>query len=428
MKIIKKKLKNGVEVVLSPMLDNPTVTFVVLVKTGSRNETKQNSGISHFLEHMCFKGTEKRLSAHDISSELDGIGAQSNAFTSHEYTGYYAKSDKKYSKKILDVVSDIYLNPTLPEKEIEKEKGVILEEINMYEDMPQQVAIRMFYEVLYGDTSLGWSILGPKENIKKFKREDFLKYKEANYLPENTSIIVAGNFDKDQVFSDIKNLFEKIPTKKTKRNKPIIKDTQTSPTLSIKEKKTDQTHFVLGVRTFEYENKKNPTLEVLRAVLGGGMSSRLFQKLREEMGVCYYVKAGTDIMTDRGFLAISSGSDNKRVKNVVRVCLDECSRLAEGDIDEKELKKAKAYVAGNLSMGLESSDDVAMFIGEQQILSKSGFKTPAEIKKEIEKVEIKDVVTLAKQIFKKKNLNLSVVGPWKDKKDFSKELFFRHEK
>jgi predicted Zn-dependent peptidase len=204
-------LKNGMRIITVPMKDNPTVTVLVLVEAGSKYETKKLNGISHFLEHMCFKGTAKRPTALHIAHELDGLGADYNAFTTEEYTGYYAKGEARYFPKLLDVVSDIYQNSTFPEKEIEKEKGVIVEEINMYEDMPARDVQQVFTSLLYGDQPAGWSVAGTKENVKSFKREDFINYKDAHYVASATTIVVAGNISHVDALNQIKSQFKAIP-------------------------------------------------------------------------------------------------------------------------------------------------------------------------------------------------------------------------
>ena len=209
-KALKKKLKNGLRVITVPMKENPTVTVLVLVGTGSDYETKRINGISHFLEHMCFKGTTKRPNGKMISHELDALGCQYNAFTDHEMTGYYAKGDAKNFNQIFDVISDIYLNSTFPEPEIEKEKGVIIEEINMYEDMPHRHVQEMFEEVLYGDQPAGWNIAGPRENIRTMVRDDFVSYKKAHYVASSTVIIVAGSVTQKEVDAQVAKYFSGI--------------------------------------------------------------------------------------------------------------------------------------------------------------------------------------------------------------------------
>ena len=422
MKYTKKILKNGLRVVTVPMKDNPTVTVLVLVEAGSKYETKEINGISHFLEHMCFKGTVKRPKAIDISKELDSIGSQYNAFTAQEYTGYYAKSDAKHFKKIFDVVSDIYLNSTFPETEMQKEKGVIIEEINMYEDMPNRHVQDLMMELLYGDQPAGWNIAGEKKNITGMKRDDFITYKKAHYLPEATTIVVSGHVTEKEVMKEVLKVFGKIvPGKKSKKLKVVEK--QEKPEVLLKFKKTDQTHFVLGVRTYDLFSKKNAVLSLLGGVLGGGMSSRLFQKLREEMGVGYYVRAYNDVYTDHGFFQVSAGVDNKRIEEVIYAVLEECRKLMREVVSEEELNKVKECLIGNMKLSLESSDDIANFYGGQELLKKE-IKSAEEKAKELRKVSAKDIKKLANEIFKDEKLNLALIGPFKEKLKFSKILKF----
>lgn len=418
----KKIYKNGLRVLTVPMKDNPTVTVLVLVGTGSDYEEKRINGISHFLEHMCFKGTTKRPSSQIISHELDALGCQYNAFTDHEMTGYYAKGDAKNFKKIFDIISDIYLNSTFPEVEMQKEKGVIIEEINMYEDMPQRHVQDMFAEVLYGDQPAGWNIAGPKENITNMKRDDFVKYKSTHYVASNTVIIVSGNVKEVDVHKEVVKYFGNIEnTKKVKKLKTV--DKQEIPKVLLKYKETDQTHFVLGVRSFSLTDKRNAVLSVLGTVLGGGMSSRLFNKLREEMGVAYYVRAYNDVSTDHGAFQISAGVNNARCKEVISVILSECKKLSEEKVSEKELSKVKSFIIGNTKLSLEASDDIANFYGGQEVL-KGEIKTLEEKIKNIQKVTALDIQRMAKTIFKESNLNLALIGPYKGDKEFLDILKF----
>jgi predicted Zn-dependent peptidase len=422
MKFSKKVLKNGLRVVMIPMKDNPTATVLVLVEAGSKYETKKVNGISHFLEHMCFKGTVKRPKAIDISRELDALGSQYNAFTAQEYTGYYAKSDARHFGKIFDIISDIYLNSTFPEVEMEKEKGVIIEEINMYEDMPQRHVQDLLMELLYGNQPAGWNIAGDKENILKMKRDDFVNYKKAHYLPEATVLIVAGAVTEREVMDEANKIFGKIGRGK-KKGKLKVKEIQKKPAVLVKFKETDQTHFVLGVRSYGLFNKNNSVLSVLGCVLGGGMSSRLFQKLREEMGVGYYVRAFNDVYTDHGFFQISAGVDNKRIDEVLKAVLAECNKLKTEKIEEDELNKVKEYLIGNMKLSLESSDDIANFYGGQELL-KHELKNLEEKALEIRKVTVGQIQALAKEIFKNEKLNLALIGPFKDASKFQKILKF----
>jgi len=418
----KKTYKNGLRVVTVPMKDNPTVTVLVLVGTGSDYEPKEINGISHFLEHMCFKGTIKRPSVQIIAHELDALGCQYNAFTGSEYTGYYAKGDPKNFKQMFDVVSDIYLNSTFPATEMEKEKGVIVEEINMYEDMPQAHVQDLFTEVLYGDQPAGRSTLGTKENIYKMVRDNFIEYKKTHYVGENTVVVVAGNITNEEVYTEVGKYFKDVPVSKSGK-KPKTKDTQVSPQVLIKFKETDQTHFVLGVRTFDVFDKRNTAIAMLSYVLGAGMSSRLFTKLREEMGVAYYVRASNQASLDHGAFQISAGVNNERIEEVIKEIIKECNLLIKEKISDKELEKVKSLVIGNTKMSLEATDDIANFYGGQELIKKE-IKTLEEKIKEIKRVTADDIQKMAKLIFKTKNLNLSVIGPYKDKSKFENILKF----
>jgi len=422
MKFFKKVFKNGLRVVTIPMKDNPTVTVLVLVEAGSKYETKKVNGISHFLEHMCFKGTVERPKAVDISKELDALGSQYNAFTAQEYTGYYAKSDARHFKKIFDIISDIYLNSIFPDAEMQKEKGVIIEEINMYEDMPQRHVQDLMMKLLYGDQPAGWNIAGEKKNILSMKRDDFVKYKKEHYLPEATVLIVSGAVAEKQVLYEVKKVFGDVKQGK-KGHKTKVKEKQKKPQVLINFKKTDQTHFVLGVRSLNLFNKKNAILSVLGGVLGGGMSSRLFVKLREEMGVGYYVRVYNDSYTDHGFLQISSGVDNKRIEEVIHAVLEECRKLKSYKVSLAELNKVKECLIGNMKLSLESSDDIANFYGGQELLKRE-IKDAEEKAKEIRKVTSSQIQKLAKGIFKNNKLNLALIGPFKKKAKFSKILKF----
>jgi predicted Zn-dependent peptidase len=418
----KKTYKNGLRVVTVPMKDNPTVTVLVLVGTGSDYEPKEINGISHFLEHMCFKGTTKRPSVQMIAHELDSLGCQYNAFTGSEYTGYYAKGDSKNFKQMFDIVTDIYLNSTFPETEMQKEKGVIIEEINMYEDMPASHVQDLFGEALYGDQSSGRSTLGTKENIQNMIRDNFVEYKKTHYVSENTVVIVAGNITNDEVYKEVDKYFKDVPITKTGK-KPKTKDSQDKPNVLVKYKETDQTHFVLGVRTFDVFDKRNTTLSLLGAVLGAGMSSRLFTKLREEMGVAYYVRAYNQASLDHGSFQISAGVNNTRTGEVIKEILKECSLLIKEKVSDKELNKVKSLIVGNMKMSLEATDDIANYYGGQELIKKE-IKTLEEKIKDIKAVKAEDIQKIAKIIFKDRNLNLAIIGPYKEKSSFESILKF----
>ncbi len=417
MKFKKKILKNGMRVITIPLPESLTATVLVLVEAGSKYETKEVNGVSHFLEHMCFKGTTKRPHTIDIAGELDGIGAQYNAFTGQEYTGYWAKSNFRKMGKILDIVSDIYLNPVFNEQEIEKEKGVIVDEINMYEDMPARDVQDLFDNLLYGDQPAGWKILGSKEVVRGLGREDFVKYRSEHYVASATTVIVAGRFDEKKILSVVEKKFKKVSTSK-KHTKKKVKEEQKRPQVLVKYKKTDQSHLVIGFRSYDIFHKQNAALSVVAGILGGGMSSRLFQKIRQEMGVGYYVRGYNDASTDHGVFQASAGVDNKRIKEVVKAILEEFNKLKNELVSEEELTKVKDYLIGNMYLELESSDELASFYGMQEVLKKTE-RTPQELAKKIREVTSAEIKRVANKIFINEGLNMALVGPFKDHKVFS---------
>ncbi len=420
MNYTKTTLDNGLRVITVPMRDNPTVTVLVLVEAGSKYETKEKNGISHFLEHMCFKGTARRPNAHAIASELDGLGSQYNAFTSQEYTGYYAKSDAKHFKQIFDLVSDIYLNSTFPEPEMQKEKGVIVEEINMYEDMPNRHVQDLFMSLLYGDQPAGWNIAGTRENVRAMTREDFIAYKAHAYVPEATTVIVSGNVEESVVADEVARIFGALAPE-AKASKEKTRDIQMKPELLVSYKKSDQTHLVLGFRTFDMYDKRISTASILSAIIGGGMSSRLFIKLREELGVAYYVRASNDNYTDHGAFTISAGVAVDRVAEVVSAILAECKRLRTELVEESELSKVKEYLAGNMKLELESSDAWGTYYGAQEIVHYP-IETLEESEAKLRAVTREDVQALAETIFTDAGLNLALIGPYEDGKQFASIL------
>jgi len=413
------KFSSGLRLVTVPMESTKTVTIFVLVGTGSRYEDRRINGISHFLEHMMFKGTEKRPEPMEIAERLDEIGAEYNAFTSHEYTGYYIKANYEKFDLAFDIISDIFLNSKFDEKEIEKEKGVIVEEINMYKDSPARQVGDLFLELIYGDQPLGWAITGPKETVIKLKKDDFRKYFDSHYSAQNTVIGIAGNINPLKIKKEVEKTFKNI-RKQEKINAKPVKENQKKPQIKIEFKKTDQTHFHLGFRAFGRSDKRKAELAVLSAVLGGGMSSRLWSEVREKRGLAYYVRAGSDMFSDTGIFSANAGVDNKRVVTAIEVILKEFKKLKEEEISEKELAKAKDFIKGKTAIGLESSDDLADFYVEQELLMNK-IETVDEKMKKIEAVTRKDIKELANSIFVPERLNLALIGPFKQtNKDINK--------
>jgi Predicted Zn-dependent peptidases len=385
----------------------------VMVEAGSNYEQKENNGVSHFLEHLCFKGTINRPSSKIINEELDVLGTQSNAFTGEEYTGYWAKAHYTKTEKILEIVSDLFLNPTIPAEEMEKEKGVIVEEINMYEDMPISKVEEVFSSLMYGEQPPGRSVAGTKENIKRMTREDIIKYRAQHYRSSATTVVVAGKISEKKVLAQIEKSFEKMLKGKPVKLGKVMED-QVNPAVKLFNKKTDQTHLVLGWRAFDRYNKKGVVLSLLSTILGGGMSSRLFQKMREELGVCYYVKSRNSASRTYGAFIIRAGVNNERVAEAIDGILTEVRKIVAEPVTEQELRKAKDYKIGNMFLGLESSDSWGDWFGFQELLHDKKIETPDELKAKIEAVTVKDIQKVAKEILRTGTLNLAMVGGFKE--------------
>lgn len=422
MKYTKTVLSNGLRIITVPMKDNPTATVLVLVEAGSKYENDRNAGVSHFLEHMCFKGTKNRPTALRISEELDEMGAAYNAFTAQEYTGYYAKARAEKFGEILDVVSDMYLNPIFEHKEIEKEKGVITEEIKMYEEIPQARVHDMFMELLYKGQPAGRNIAGTKETVAAMKREDFLDYREKHYVASATLVVVAGNVDEKKAIEEVKKKFAGISAGAKEGKEPVV-EKQKAPAVIVKKKEVDQTQIILGVRSRGLFDPDDTVFDVMAAILGGGMSSRFFHKLRNEMGAVYSVQAFNDAYTDSGYFAVAAGVDGKRAGEVMKVVIEELNKIKNIKVPEAELRRVKEHMIGGLYLGLESSDSLAQFYGGQEIIRRP-IKKPDEIVAEIQEVTAEDIKNAANEIIKEETLNLAAIGNIGDGEDFKKLLKF----
>ncbi|MDB5194209.1 MAG: peptidase protein [Parcubacteria group bacterium] len=419
----KTTLPNGVRIITVPMKGSPAVTVLVMTETGSNYEEKRENGLSHFLEHMVFKGTPKRPTSAIVHRDLDSLGAQSNAFTNTEFTGYYVKGAKHTWKKSLDILSDLYLNPILPEADLENERGVILQEISMYEDLPQMHVWDILGELMYGDTPAGRSIAGTRENVKNFSQKDFMEYRNKHYTAGKTIVIIAGDVEAGDVKKEAEKYFKSMVKGKS-LGKDRVKEVQKAPAYKVLEKKTDQMHLAFGFRSYGARDKRGPALTMLAVILGSGFSSRLFEKLRDQMGVCYYVRAQSDRSTDHGVFAISTGIDPKRYEEVIKAILDECTRLKEELVSEEEMKRMKDYVIGNMYLGLETSDALAEFAGFQEIIE-GEIKSPKEREKALRAVTARDIQKIAREIFTNDRLNLAIVGDISDSKPLKKVLIFK---
>jgi predicted Zn-dependent peptidase len=387
-----------------------TVTILITVGTGSNHEEKKNNGISHFLEHMFFKGTVKRPSKVEISTELDGLGAVYNAFTSSEYTGYFAKVGYKYFDRAFDVVTDIFLNSTLPAEEIERERGVIIEEMHMRHDDPQSRVGFLWEKLLYGDQPAGWETLGEESVIRALKRDDFINYFHSQYVAANTAVIVAGNIrDEEALVEKIKNTFANLRDG-TPRSQPKVIEAQTRPELIHEEKKTDQTNIIIGFRGFGKNDPRIWAASLLATILGGGMSSRMFLEIREELGLAYNISTSFDDYSHYGYLATAAGVPNDKLDKAISAILGEYKRIRDEAVPESELNKARDFVKGTSLISLESSSSLAMFIGGEEILTGKPM-TIDEVFAKLDAVTPAAIQAVARDIIKEQGLNLAIVGP-----------------
>jgi len=400
-------LSNKIPLISVPIKGAPTVTALIIIKTGSKYETRLTNGLSHFLEHMFFKGTVRRPNTLTISSELDSLGGEFNAFTTKEFTGYWVKVAAPKLKAALDIISDMLLNSSFDETEIEREKGVIIEELNMYEDNPLMHVEDVFESCLYGDTPAGWETIGTKENIRRFKREDFLKYLNAQYGTRSAYVVLAGRVRKD----DKKAVARMLAGFKSNKwqDKPAVKEKQTKPQLKISVKKIDQVNLSLGVRTYPVGHPEEFKVRLLALILGGSMSSRLFINLRERKGLAYYVRTMAEFYSDSGYLTTQAGVPIGKTEEAIKIILAEYKKLTEELITPKELKRAKDLLQGKSLLQLEATDNLANWYARQAILRKK-IMTPAEFLREIKKIDAPQLRQAARKIFIDRGLNLALIG------------------
>ncbi len=404
-----KTLANGLRILLVPSHNSLSVQVMALVNTGSDFETKNINGISHFLEHMCFKGTKKRPSSMAIAQELDDVGGAYNAFTSQEFTGYYVRVAKDKIELALDIVSDIYINSQFSEESIKRERGVILEEMNMIEDEPAMLIENYWLRLLYGNQPAGWPVIGSKTNVRRFKRNDFLRYHQLHYRTRSTLLVISGNFQEKVVISYIKKYFSSLRTGKGKPRVPVHQ-LQNRPQLFWKKKQTNQSHLLFGFRAGNIFDPRRYALTVVNTVLSGGMSARLWQRIREELGAAYYLRSSVDLFTDYGFWVVKAGIDNNRVEAVIKILLQEFRRLREGSILPEEIKKAKNHIKGMMSLQLEDVHDFANYLALQMLL-KNRIENPHQYWENIKKVTTSNIQVTMKSILHPSALNLAIISP-----------------
>lgn len=386
-----------------------SVSILVLVDAGGKNEDKKTAGISHFIEHLGFKGTVNRPSSLALASEFDALGANYNAFTSHDFTGYYVTVIPEKAEVAAELLADLYLNPLYPEEEIKKEKGVVLEEIKMYEDKLSSFVWDVFAETAYGDTPAGKTVLGDSETVASLTRDDLLAYRHKHYLAHATTIVVVGNFNEEKLVKILEAKFANFNGGAAHPWPPMI-DGQIEANYKLAVRPSKQAHLVLGFKSANMFDDKTYTLDVLAAILGGGMSSRLWQKVRGELGAAYYIGASQNEHIDHGYLAIYAGVDAKRTAEVLSAISDELRSLKTDLVSDSELTRVKDGLIGNLFLGLETPSDQTYFYGEQAVLGKEVL-TPQAYADKLRAITAFELKQLADEIFVANKLNLAIVGP-----------------
>lgn len=413
-----KTESKGLKVLFVPSKDVLSFQVTILVGTGSDWEKPKENGLSHFLEHMCFKGTKKRPKNILITQELDNIGALYNAFTSREITGYFIRCSKENYLKALDIVADIYLNSLFNEEEIEKEKKVIIEEINMYQDDPQSYIWDLWDYLLYQNQPAGRPVAGTPETVLKFKRRDLINYRNKYYHRNNTLIIISGNFNQ-KINQEIFDFFQNLEPKK-KINRPKTKEPEKQPVILLKHKDTDQAHLIIGFKTFDLFDKRNYPLDVLNTILSGGMSAFLFQVLREKLSAAYYCSSDNISYTDRGYLAITMGLDLKRIDKILKTFFEELFSLQD-KIDEEMVKKAKNYLNGVVALRTENIHNLALKYGEMFMLRQE-IIPPKKYLEKINQVDLKEVKNLFEKLITPERTRMAIIGPFKKEEKFVKIL------
>jgi predicted Zn-dependent peptidase len=414
-------LDNGLRVLTAPMESAQSVTCAIMLAAGSRYETPETNGIAHFSEHMFFKGTERRPTARDISKEIDAIGGEFNAFTGKEYTGYYVKCAAESRDVALDVLVDMLRHSKFDPDEIEREKGVIIEEMNMYFDTPRDFIGGVYEELLYGDQPLGWDIIGRKETVRGATRDTFTSYIDSWYKPGRMVVGIGGQLG-EGLLERIEELLGDLPAAETgEPPATAVEGTNGTARVRVHTKQSDQAHISLGVYSYPLEHPDRYALQVLSNVLGGGMSSRLFTEVRERRGLAYYVFGINHSYTDAGSLYAQAGVDIQRIDEAVATIAAELRKVAEEGVPQDELDKAKSFAKGRFILQLESPQGLIMFGLRREVLE-GKTPDPEEIVAELDKVRGDDLARVATDVIDGHGLNLAVIGPFDDAERFEQLL------
>ncbi len=402
------ELPGGTRVVAAPLRERRSVSIGIWVHAGGRDEEPRIGGVSHFLEHAVFKGTPTRT-ANQIKEAVEGIGGSLNAFTSEEYTCFLAKTSAKHYEGVFDVLSDMVLNASLKEGDIEKERTVIMEEIKMTQDQPSQLVDEILAELTWPGHALGRPLAGTAESVRGLSREDIRSYKERFYRPGHVTVVAAGAIDQDTLVKSAASRFKNSGASAAKDVK-LFSESQTKPRFKITSKPTEQTHISLGLRTFRKDHPDEYALDILNVLLGGNMSSRLFNEVREERGLAYEIGSSVRKYHETGAFAVEAGVDNKKAIEALRVILSELAKTARDAVKPDELTRAKEFYLGQMDLGLESSMSHMIWVGESAVCL-GRCRTYEEVAAGVDRVTAGDLRRVAGDIFKTRALNLAVIGP-----------------
>jgi len=419
MRYKKIKFENGLRLVTCPMSEMRSITIGIWVGVGGRHEEDALSGVSHFLEHMLFKGTQKRTAA-QISQAIEGVGGSMNAFTAEESTCFYVKVMSDHFNQAIDVLADMFHSPSFLPKDIDRERRVILEEFRMNIDQPSHYVFDLLRNVMWPRHPLGRMLIGTEKTISNIQRKNLIDFKERNYTAENIVVAIAGRMDEKKVIDLVRKKFLFLQ----KSGFPgylRVKDEQKTSQGEILHKKTEQTHFCIGVRALERDHPDRFALRVLNAILGENMSSRLFQEIREKLGLSYDINSSVERFSDTGVLIVSGGVDIRHLPQAIEKTLKELEKIKKKMVPKRELEMAKEYCVGQMSLAVEKTSSQMVYIGESE-LSSGEILSIDEMIRRVRKVTAEDIQRVSKELFVNHRLNLAVIGPV-DRKERIKNLF-----
>ena len=416
----RRTLPNGVRLLTAPMPHVQSTSCFLMFAAGSRYETAETNGIAHFAEHMFFKGTERRPTAKDISVEIDSIGGEFNAFTGKEYTGYYVKCAAEHAPVAFDVLVDMIRHSRFDTAEIEREKGVIIEEMNMYFDTPRDFLNGVYERLLYGDQPLGWDIIGRKETVRSATRETFRGYVDRWYVPSRLVVGIGGRVE-PELLARVEELVAEFEPRAAPGPEPVVLEPTGEPRVHVHTKTSDQAHVTVGVRSHPLTHPDRYPLQMLSMVLGGGMSSRLFTEVREQRGLAYYVFGVNNSYTDAGSLFAQAGVDINRIDEAVTTIVGELRRIADERVPADELEKARNFAKGRFVLQIESPHGTIMFGLRREVLEGRAAE-PTEVLEALDAVTADDVQRVAQDVIHGNALNLAVIGPFEDAERFERLL------